>query len=44
MYIYLVVLQMDMLYMNCVCILKACFKEINDNLATRTHSHKKWVT
>jgi len=24
--------QMDMLYINCVCILKACFKEINDNL------------
>ncbi|XP_011858419.1 PREDICTED: uncharacterized protein LOC105555976 [Vollenhovia emeryi] len=24
--------QMDMLYMNCVCILKACFKQINDNL------------
>ncbi|XP_012063707.1 PREDICTED: putative gustatory receptor 28b [Atta cephalotes] len=23
---------MDMLYMNCVCILKACFKRINDNL------------
>ncbi|KAG5330288.1 GR28B protein, partial [Acromyrmex charruanus] len=24
--------QMDMLYINCVCVLKACFKEINDNL------------
>ncbi|XP_077260195.1 uncharacterized protein LOC143896304 [Temnothorax americanus] len=23
---------MDMLYMNCVCIIKACFKEINNNL------------
>lgn len=23
---------MDMLYMNCVCVLKACFKTINDNL------------
>ncbi|XP_071563968.1 uncharacterized protein [Temnothorax nylanderi] len=23
---------MDMLYINCVCILKACFKEINNNL------------
>ncbi|XP_018369807.1 PREDICTED: uncharacterized protein LOC108765543 [Trachymyrmex cornetzi] len=24
--------QIDMLYINCVCVLKACFKEINDNL------------
>ncbi|XP_018394394.1 PREDICTED: uncharacterized protein LOC108773167 [Cyphomyrmex costatus] len=32
-YLSLVVFQMDMLYMNCVCILKACFKRINDNLA-----------
>ncbi|XP_011866969.1 PREDICTED: uncharacterized protein LOC105561527 [Vollenhovia emeryi] len=24
--------QMDMLYMNCVCILKACFKQIDNNL------------
>ena len=24
--------QMDMLYMNCVCVLKACFKQINDIL------------
>jgi len=32
-YVSLVVFQMDMLYMNCVCILKACFKKINDNLA-----------
>ncbi|XP_071637765.1 uncharacterized protein [Temnothorax longispinosus] len=31
-YIYLVVFQMDMLYMNCVCILKICFKKINDDL------------
>ncbi|XP_071563981.1 uncharacterized protein [Temnothorax nylanderi] len=31
-YITMLVLQMDMLYMNCVCILKACFKQINDNL------------
>ena len=31
-YIHLMVLQMDMLYMNCVCILKACFKRIDDNL------------
>ncbi|XP_071563969.1 uncharacterized protein [Temnothorax nylanderi] len=32
-YIYLVVFQMDMLYMNCVCVLKICFKRINDDLA-----------
>ncbi|XP_071563946.1 uncharacterized protein [Temnothorax nylanderi] len=31
-YIHLLMFQMDMLYMNCVCILKACFKQINDNL------------
>ncbi|XP_071563942.1 uncharacterized protein [Temnothorax nylanderi] len=31
-YIQLLMFQMDMLYMNCVCILKACFKQINDNL------------
>ncbi|KAG5313138.1 GR28B protein, partial [Acromyrmex insinuator] len=24
--------QMDMLYINCVCVLKTCFKEINNNL------------
>ncbi|XP_011691367.1 PREDICTED: uncharacterized protein LOC105452171 [Wasmannia auropunctata] len=32
-YITLIVFQMDMLYMNCVCVLKACFKRINDGLA-----------
>ncbi|XP_071637616.1 uncharacterized protein [Temnothorax longispinosus] len=32
MYIVLVIFQMDMLYMNCVCVLKICFKRINDNL------------
>jgi len=32
MYIYLLVFQMDMQYINCVCILKACFKRINDYL------------
>ncbi|XP_011705402.1 PREDICTED: uncharacterized protein LOC105460613 [Wasmannia auropunctata] len=32
-YIHLVIFQMDMLYMNCVCVLKECFKELNDNLA-----------
>ncbi|XP_039314535.1 uncharacterized protein LOC120359743 isoform X1 [Solenopsis invicta] len=26
------IFQMNMLYMNCVCILKACFKRIDDNL------------
>jgi len=31
-YVNLLVLQMDMLYMNCVCILKACFKRVSDNL------------
>jgi len=31
-YIAMIVFQMDMLYMNCVCILKACFKEINNTL------------
>ncbi|XP_011704898.1 PREDICTED: putative gustatory receptor 28b, partial [Wasmannia auropunctata] len=25
--------HMDMLYMNCICVLKACFKEINNNLS-----------
>jgi len=32
-YINLVIFQMDMMYMNCVCVLKACFERINDNLA-----------
>jgi len=32
-YIDLLTFQMDMLYINCVCILKACFKKINDDLA-----------
>ncbi|XP_018404670.1 PREDICTED: putative gustatory receptor 28a [Cyphomyrmex costatus] len=32
MYVVLIVFHVDMLYMNCVCVLKACFKEINDNL------------
>lgn len=31
-YVYLMMFQIDMFYMNCVCILKACFKQINDNL------------
>ncbi|XP_018369791.1 PREDICTED: uncharacterized protein LOC108765528 [Trachymyrmex cornetzi] len=31
-YPHLCTYQMDMLYMNCVCILKECFKGINDNL------------
>lgn len=32
-YIYILMFQIDMFYMNCVCILKACFKQINVNLA-----------
>jgi len=32
-YILLLMFQMDMLYMNCVCVLKACFTQINDKLA-----------
>ncbi|KYQ56198.1 Putative gustatory receptor 28b, partial [Trachymyrmex zeteki] len=28
----LLAFQMDMLYINCVCVIKACFKEINDNM------------
>ncbi|XP_071638474.1 uncharacterized protein [Temnothorax longispinosus] len=31
-YVFLVIFHMDMLYMNCICVLKACFKQINDNL------------
>ncbi|XP_036148072.1 uncharacterized protein LOC118647375 [Monomorium pharaonis] len=31
-YVTLVIFQMDMVYMNCVYVLKACFKRINDNL------------
>ena len=31
-YIHLLVFQMDMLHMNCVCVLKACFQQINDSL------------
>ncbi|XP_011705728.1 PREDICTED: putative gustatory receptor 28a [Wasmannia auropunctata] len=31
-YLSLLLLQMDMMYMNCVCVLKFCFKKINDNL------------
>jgi len=34
MYITLTVSHMDMLYMNCVCVLKACFEKINDNLTS----------
>ncbi|KAL6259631.1 hypothetical protein P5V15_009547 [Pogonomyrmex californicus] len=32
-YIGTIVYQMDMLYVNCVCILKICFKTVRDNLA-----------
>ncbi|XP_012229374.2 uncharacterized protein [Linepithema humile] len=31
-YSLLLTYQMDMLYMNCVCVLNACFQRINDNL------------
>ncbi|XP_011859891.1 PREDICTED: putative gustatory receptor 28b [Vollenhovia emeryi] len=31
-YVNMLVFEMDMMYMNCVCVLKACFKGINDNL------------
>ncbi|XP_028047254.2 uncharacterized protein LOC105834685 [Monomorium pharaonis] len=31
-YSVLLVFQMDMLYINCVCVLKGCFKKINDDL------------
>ncbi|XP_012524231.3 putative gustatory receptor 28b [Monomorium pharaonis] len=31
-YIGILLLQLDMLYMNCVCVLKVCFNQINDNL------------
>lgn len=32
-YMALVIFQMDMLYINCVCVIKACFKKLNDDLA-----------
>ncbi|XP_011880736.1 PREDICTED: putative gustatory receptor 28b [Vollenhovia emeryi] len=32
-YLSLLGFQITMLYVNCVCVLKACFKRINDNLA-----------
>jgi len=42
-YIDLLTFQMDMLYINCVCVLKTCFKKINDDLAnlliTNNESH-----
>ena len=31
-YIIMVAFSLDMFYVNCVCILKACFKKINENL------------
>jgi len=31
-YLNLLIYQMDMQYMNCICVLKACFKRINDYL------------
>ncbi|XP_018302341.1 uncharacterized protein [Mycetomoellerius zeteki] len=39
--------QMDMLYINCVCVLKAYFKEINDNLENLRklimHNIPRWI-
>ncbi|KYN03762.1 hypothetical protein ALC62_05459 [Cyphomyrmex costatus] len=32
-YIHLLEFQMDMMYMNCVCVLKACFKQLNESLS-----------
>ncbi|XP_077260219.1 uncharacterized protein LOC143896313 [Temnothorax americanus] len=31
-YLEVLLFQMDMLYVNCICVLKTCFKRINDNL------------
>ncbi|XP_036148071.1 uncharacterized protein LOC114254838 [Monomorium pharaonis] len=31
-YVHLLMFQMDMLYVNCVCVLNACFKRLDDNL------------
>ncbi|KYN05427.1 Putative gustatory receptor 28b [Cyphomyrmex costatus] len=31
-YLTILVFQMDMLYMDCVCVLKACFAQLNDSL------------
>jgi len=47
-YMLLLVFMMDMLYINCVCVLKACFKKINDDLAnlliTNNKSHSAiWI-
>ncbi|XP_039305616.1 putative gustatory receptor 28b [Solenopsis invicta] len=35
-YLHLMMYQIDMLHMNCVFVLKACFKQINDNLMNLT--------
>ncbi|XP_076241178.1 uncharacterized protein LOC143183515 [Calliopsis andreniformis] len=40
-YILIVSLSMDMFYVNCVCILKACFRKINENLQKLTTSITK---
>ncbi|XP_018351441.1 PREDICTED: putative gustatory receptor 28b [Trachymyrmex septentrionalis] len=45
-FINLMAFQMDMLYINCVCVLKACFKEINDNLETLPEivmNNPRWI-
>lgn len=40
MYVSLLIFQMDMLYMNCVCVLKACFERVNDNLELMMNDEK----
>ncbi|XP_028046979.1 uncharacterized protein LOC105830573 [Monomorium pharaonis] len=37
-YLSMLTFQLNMLYVNCVCVLKACFKSINDNLI-QMHRH-----
>lgn len=39
--------QMYMLYLNCVCVLKTCFKQINDKSMSTIESaenHNEWWT
>ncbi|KYN03743.1 Putative gustatory receptor 28b [Cyphomyrmex costatus] len=40
-FVSLIAFQTDMLYVNCVCVLKACFKEINNNIETLLKLVKK---
>jgi len=39
-YVSLLIFQVDMQYMNCVCVLKACFKRVNDNLELMINDEK----